>query len=50
MDNKQNVGGRLRELALFAGGGGGILGGSLCGFECVCAVEIDTYCQTVRRV
>jgi DNA (cytosine-5)-methyltransferase 1 len=31
----------LRELALFAGAGGGILGGILLGWECVCAVEIN---------
>ncbi len=37
----------LRELALFAGAGGGILGGLLLGWRCVCAVEIDPYCQRV---
>jgi DNA (cytosine-5)-methyltransferase 1 len=31
----------LNELALFAGAGGGILGGLLCGFKTVCAVEIE---------
>ena len=35
----------LRELHLFAGGGGGILGGILLGHECVCAVELDKYCR-----
>jgi len=37
----------LRELALFAGHGGGILGGILCGFHPVCAVEIDDYSRRV---
>lgn len=31
----------MRELALFAGAGGGILGGQLVGFHTTCAVEID---------
>ncbi len=33
----------LRELALFAGAGGGILGGQLLGWRTVCAVEIEPY-------
>ena len=33
----------LRELALFAGAGGGILGGKLLGWRTVCAVEIAAY-------
>jgi DNA (cytosine-5)-methyltransferase 1 len=33
----------MNELALFAGAGGGILGGKLLGWRCVCAVEIDPY-------
>jgi DNA (cytosine-5)-methyltransferase 1 len=37
----------LRELHLFAGAGGGILGGMLCGHTCVCAVEIEPYCRQV---
>lgn len=37
----------LRELALFAGAGGGILGGLLLGWRTVCAVEIDSYCRGV---
>ena len=37
----------MRELHLFAGAGGGILGGILLGHTCVCAVEIDWYCQKV---
>lgn len=39
--------GGLRELALFAGVGGGILGGTLCGFTTVCAVEKEPYCREV---
>jgi DNA (cytosine-5)-methyltransferase 1 len=35
----------LHELHLFAGGGGGILGGILLGHEPVCAVEIKPYCR-----
>lgn len=37
----------LRELHLFAGAGGGILGGVLLGHTCVCAVEIEPYCRKV---
>ena len=37
----------LRELALFAGAGGGILGGKLLGWETVCAVEFDPYARDV---
>lgn len=37
----------LRELALFAGAGGGILGGHLLGWRTVCAVERDRHCQKV---
>jgi len=33
----------MRELHLFAGAGGGILGGILLGHTCVCAVEIESY-------
>jgi len=39
----------LRELHLFAGAGGGILGGMLLGHTPVCAVEIDPYCRQVLR-
>lgn len=39
--------GQLRELALFAGAGGGILGGKLLGWRTVCAVEWDAYAATV---
>jgi len=34
----------MRELSLFSGAGGGILGGSLLGWKTVCAVEIEKYC------
>ena len=37
----------MRELALFAGAGGGILGGLLLGWRTVCAVEINPYCRQV---
>jgi len=37
----------LREMALFAGAGGGILGGKLLGWECVCAVEWEPYPASV---
>ena len=37
----------MRELALFAGAGGGILGGHLLGWRTVCAVELDAYCRRV---
>ena len=48
MDNQQ---GALRELALFAGAGGGILGGHLLGWRTVCAVEWEPYpaCVLVAR-
>ena len=37
----------LNELHLFAGVGGGILGGLLCGHVPVCAVEIEAYARAV---
>ncbi|PCJ25635.1 MAG: DNA cytosine methyltransferase [Rickettsiales bacterium] len=37
----------LRELALFAGAGGGLLGSKLSGHRTVCAVELDPYCRRV---
>jgi DNA (cytosine-5)-methyltransferase 1 len=37
----------VNELALFAGAGGGILGGKLLGWRTVCAVEIEPYCREV---
>lgn len=51
MVDQQSTNVAIRELALFAGGGGGILGGQLLGWECVCAVEIDFYaaCVLVQR-
>lgn len=39
----------LYELALFAGGGGGILGGKLLGWETVCAVEIEEYAREILK-
>jgi DNA (cytosine-5)-methyltransferase 1 len=42
----------LRELALFAGAGGGILGGKLLGWKTVCAVEKDPHaaaCLAARQ-
>ena len=47
LDNKQRTDAGLRELALFAGAGGGILGGKLLGWRTVCAVEIDAYAASV---
>jgi len=38
---------RPRVMHLFAGAGGGILGDLLLGHQCICAVEIDNYCQQV---
>jgi DNA (cytosine-5)-methyltransferase 1 len=37
----------VNELALFAGAGGGILGGKLLGWKTVCAVEWNTYAASV---
>jgi DNA (cytosine-5)-methyltransferase 1 len=37
----------VNELALFAGAGGGILGGTLLGWRTVCAVEFDPYARDV---
>lgn len=37
----------MNELALFAGAGGGILGGHLLGWRTVCAVECDAYAAQV---
>lgn len=44
---QQSVDGPIRELALFAGAGGGILGGKLLGWRTVCAVERDAYAAQV---
>ena len=35
----------MNELALFAGAGGGILGGRLLGWRTICGVEIDKFCR-----
>jgi len=37
----------MRELHLFAGAGGGVIGGMLLGHTCVCAVEIEPYRRKV---
>lgn len=37
----------IRELSLFSGIGGGVLGGNLSGFRTVCYVEWNKYCQQV---
>lgn len=37
----------MNELAIFAGAGGGILGGHLLGWRTVCAVEYDAYAASV---
>ena len=37
----------MNELALFAGAGGGILGGKLLGWRTICAVEWDAYAASV---
>jgi DNA (cytosine-5)-methyltransferase 1 len=39
--------GEMNELALFAGAGGGILGGKLLGWRTVCAVEWEAYPASV---
>jgi DNA (cytosine-5)-methyltransferase 1 len=44
---QQKVNAELRELALFAGAGGGILGGKLLGWRTICAVEWDAYAASV---
>lgn len=45
--NLTGADGGLRELALFAGAGGGILGGKLLGWRTVCAVEWEPYAASV---
>ena len=37
----------MRELSLFTGAGGGVLGSLLLGHQIIGAVEIDEYCQRV---
>lgn len=44
---QQPIDSGLRELALFAGAGGGILGGKLLGWRTVCAVEYEPYAAAV---
>jgi DNA (cytosine-5)-methyltransferase 1 len=44
---RQGIGVDVNELHLFAGAGGGILGGLLLGHKPVCAVEIEPYCREV---
>ena len=39
----------MKELHLFAGAGGGILGGQLLGHTCIGAVESDPHAQAVLR-
>lgn len=41
----------MYELAIFAGSGGGILGGKILGWKTVCAVEIEKYptCVLIQR-
>lgn len=43
MDHISRTDGGLRELALFAGAGGGVLAGALLGHRTICAVERDEY-------
>ena len=43
VDDKQG----LKAIHLFAGSGGGVLGGLLLGWRTVCAVELDEYCRSV---
>jgi DNA (cytosine-5)-methyltransferase 1 len=37
----------VNELALFTGGGGGVLGGRLLGWETLCYVEREAYAAAV---
>lgn len=47
LDIQQGNDEALRELALFAGAGGGILGSELLGWKTICAVERDAYASQV---
>jgi len=47
MVNQPSPNAELRELALFAGAGGGILGGHMLGWRTVCAVEWESYPASV---
>ena len=40
---------QLRELSLFSGAGGGLLGSKLLGWRTVGYVEFNTYCQNVIK-
>lgn len=44
---KEISGTNLRELSLFSGCGGGILGGKILGWRTVCGVEIEPYAAAV---
>ena len=39
----------MRELSLFSGAGGGLLGTKLLGWECIGYVEFNDYCQRVLK-
>lgn len=47
MDTINRTSDGLREIALFAGAGGGILGGQLLGWRTICAVEFDPHARAV---
>ena len=47
MDNIKSDAGQLRELALFAGAGGGLIGSHMLGWKPVCAVEYAEYPRSV---
>ena len=47
MANQRGANEGLRELALFAGAGGGIIGGKLLGWKTICAVERDAHAAQV---
>ncbi len=47
MAHQQKNASGLRELALFAGAGGGILGGKILGWRTVCAVEFEEYARNI---
>ena len=40
---------QLRELSLFSGAGGGLLGGKLLGWRTIGYVEFNEYCQQVLQ-
>lgn len=46
---QQTVGEKMNELALFAGAGGGLLGGKLLGWRTVCYVEREPFCIEVLK-